>query len=208
MAYPEHIKKRALELKKGRSAGAVLRLLEKEFPEEVTSLNARTILRWVDSKAEALSEASVRITSEQGIISPESWKEHNAKLAGVADRLLANDLKRVMKWVEPTGEIEYLLWDESETHVVERLREDDLSGQFEQNISLAYQEYTEWFFKECFLPHLYAEWSEELKNKGFYIVAEEQPYQLIETLRLLAERKTFKGTCPVCKDYHSKTGGL
>ena len=208
MAYPEHIKKRALELKKGRSAGAVLRLLEKEFPEEVTSLNARTILRWVGNESEALNETSVRITSEQEMIYPERWKEHNAKLAGVADRLLANDLKRVMKWVEPAGDIEYLLWDESETHILERLTEDDLSGQFEQNIHLAYQEYTEWFFKECFLPHLYAEWSEELRNKGFYIVSYEQPYQLIETLRLLAERKTFKGTCPVCKDYHSKTGGL
>ena len=205
MAYPEHIIRRALELKRGRcSAGTVLRQLEKEFPGEVTSLNVRTILRWEKTKPVALAESPPPAGKEERHIAPsfhEIWKEHNAKLAGVADRLLANDLKRVMKWVEPTGDIEYHLFDESETYLLERLTEDELSGQFEQNIDLAYQDYTEWFFKECFLPHLYAEWSEELKNKGFYIAAEEQPYQLIETLRLLAERKTFKGTCPVCEDW-------
>ena len=204
MAYPEHIIRRALELKRGRSAGSVLRQLEKEFPGEVASLNVRTILRWEKTKSVALVEPPAPAGKEQRHIASsfhEIWKEHNAKLAGVADRLLANDLKKIMKWVMPTGDIEYQLFDESETHLQERLTEDELSGQFEQNINLAYQEYTEWFFKECFLPHLYAEWSEELKNKGFYIVAEEQPYQLIETLRLLAERKTFKGTCPVCTDW-------
>ena len=205
MAYPEHIIRRALELKRGRSAGAVLRLLEKEFPEEVASLNARTILRWVDSKAEALSEASVRITSEQGIISPESWKEHNAKLAGVADRLLANDLKRVMKWVEPAGDIEYHLFDESENRLIERLTEDDLAGRLEENLLTVYRDYTEWFYKNCFLPHLFAEWSEDVKTKMSKALLYEQPYLLIETLRLLAERKTFKGTCPVCTDWQVKS---
>ena len=197
MAYPEQIKKRAIELgNEGRSAGKVLEALKREFEREPDLPDERTIRRWLKNKP------AISVSSEQKTLSSfiESWKEHNAKLAVVADRLLANDLKRVMKWVMPTGDIEYQLFDESETHLLEILTEDDLSGQFEQNINLAYQEYTEWFFKECFLPHLYAEWSEELKNKGFYIVAEEQPYLLIETLRLLAERKTFKGTCPVCKD--------
>ncbi len=204
MGYPEHIIRRAIELKEGRSAGAVLRILEKEFPEEVASLNVRTILRWEKTKLEAPVEPSVNIDKEQRDMPSsfhENWKEHNAKLADVADRLLDNDLKRVMKWVNPTGQVEYHLFDESEVHLLERLTDDDLAGQLEQNITLAYQAYTEWFFKDCFLPHLYAEWPEELKDKGFYIVAEEQPYQLIDTLRLLAERKTFKGTCPVCKDW-------
>jgi len=205
MGYPEHIIRRAIELKKGRSAGAVLRILGKEFPkEELASLNVRTILRWEKTRSEALVEPSVRIEKEQRDIPlsyHENWKEHNAKLVGVANRLLENDLNRVMKWVISTGDVEYQLFDESEVHLLQRLTVDDLAGKFEDNITLAYQDYTEWFLKTCFLPHLYAEWSDELKNKGFYIIAEEQPYQLIETLRLLAERKTFKGTCPICKDW-------
>jgi len=205
MGYPEHIIRRAIELKKGRSAGAVLRILGKEFPkEELASLNVRTILRWEKTRSEALVEPSVRIEKEQRDIPlsfHENWKEHNAKLASVADRLLDNDLKRVMKWINSIGDIEYQLFDESEVHLLDRLTEDDLSGKFGQNIISAYHDYTEWFFKNCFLPHLFAEWPEELENKGFYIIAEEQPYQLIETLRLLAERKTFKGTCPICKDW-------
>jgi len=205
MAYPEHIIRRAIELKEGRSAGAVLRILQKEFPEEVVSLNVRTILRWTRTKSEVLVEPSVHIEKEQRDIPlsyHENWKEHNAKLVGVADRLLDNDLNRVMKWVISTGDIEYQLFDDNNLNELPyKLTEDDLSGKFEQNIISAYHDYTEWFFKNCFLPHLYAEWSEELKNKGFYIIAEEQPYQLIETLRLLAERKTFKGSCPVCKDW-------
>lgn len=196
MAYPEYLVQRVIELGPGRSAGRILKVLEKEFPKEYLP-DERTIRRWLKDKPAAF------VSNEQKTPSSVlgNWGEHNAKLAGVADRLLANDLKRVMKWVEPPGDIEYHLFDESESYLQEQLTEDELSGQFEQNIELAYQDYTEWFFKECFLPHLHAEWSEELKDKGFYIVMYEQPYLLIETLRLLAERKTFKGTCPVCEDW-------
>ena len=198
MAHPEQIKKRAMELGDERgSPGNVLKALIREFPNESYLPTERTIRRWLKNKPPPL------VSNEQKTPPsvPGNWEEHYAKLADVADKLLANDLKRVMKWVDTTGDIEYLLWDESETYILERLKEDDLSGQFEQNISLVYQEYMEWFFREYFLPHLYAEWAEELRSKGFYNVMYEQPYVLIETLRLLAERKTFTGSCPVCKDW-------
>jgi hypothetical protein len=42
---------------------------------------------------------------------------------------------------------------------------------------------------------------EELKTKGFWDIVKEQPYELIEILITLTERKTFKGTCPVCRDW-------
>lgn len=197
MAYPEYLIQRAIELSPGRSAGEVIRALKKEFQDDDLP-DERTIRRW------RKATPAINVGEEQENIPPsvpENLKEHNAKLVGVTDRLLDNDLNRVMKWITSTGDIEYHLFDESEEHLVHRLTEDDLAGQFEQNIILAYQDYTDWFFKTCFLPHLYAEWSEELKKKGFYIIAEEQPYQLIETLRLLVERKTFRGNCPVCEDW-------
>lgn len=205
MAYPEYIIRRAIELKRGRSAGAVLRELKKQFPEEdLTALNERTILRWVKTKSELLAEAPVHLEKEQRHIPSifyEEWEEHNRKLVGVANTLLGNDLKQVMKWVSPTGDVEYHLFDESETYLQERLTVDDLSSKLEENLLAVYRDFTEWFYLSCFIPHLFAEWSEGLRTKMSKALLYEEPYELIETLRLLAERKTFKGTCPVCKDW-------
>lgn len=197
MSFPEAIKQKAIELSHGRSAGEVLRALKKEFADAYLP-DERTIRRWCkNSSVNKLVNEQTNISSNI----TDNWKEHNAKLLGVATKLLSNNLGRISKWVTSTGQIEYHLFDEDEVHVVERLTEDNLSGKFEENVSLVYQNYTEWFFKTCFLPHLYAEWPIELQKKGFYILSEEQPYILIETLRLLAERRTFKGMCSVCIDW-------
>jgi molybdopterin converting factor small subunit len=198
MAYPEHIKKRAIELKAGLSAGKVLEALREEFPNENYLPFERTIRRWYKAKP-AIPAHSKQRKPPPSVL--ENRKEHNAKLAGVADRLLANDLKRVRKWVMPTGDIEYQLFDESEENLIARLTDDDLSGRLEENLLAVYRDYTEWFYENCFLPHLFAEWSEDVKTKMSKALLYEQPYLLIETLRLLAERKTFKGICLVCKDW-------
>lgn len=196
MAYPEHLIQRAIELSPGRSAGEVLRVLQREFPNDYLP-DERTVRRWLKDKPAASASNEQKTPSPV----PGNWGEHNAKLAGVADSLLANDLKRVMKWVSPVGDIEYHLFDESETYLQERLTEDELSGQLEQNVPTVHRDYTEWFYQNCFIPHLFAEWSEDVQTKMSKALLYEQPYLLIETLRLLAERKTFKGTCPVCKDW-------
>lgn len=194
MAYSKQLMQRAIELSPGRSAGEVIRALRKEYKTDDLP-DERTIRRW--RKAEPVIHSDGEQPKARSSLT-DNLKEHYTKLVGVADRLLSGDLKRVVKWVTDKDEVEYYLYDESEEHVLYRLTEDDLAGEFDQNIILAYRDYTEWFFKTCFLPHLYAEWPNELTSKGLYIIAEEQPYQLIETLRLLSERKTFKGTCPVC----------
>lgn len=128
-------------------------------------------------------------------------KEHLTKLLGVVTRLLANKLGEIVKWVTPEGQVEYHLYDENEEHIQERLTADNLVFQLEQNTILAYQDYTEWFFNNCFIPHLEAELQAELKSIGFYRASEQKPYLIIETLRLLTEKKTFKGTCSVCHDW-------
>ena len=51
------------------------------------------------------------------------------------------------------------------------------------------------------MPHLKSELPEELKTELFYKIIEQQPYETIETLRLLAERKIFNGVCSVCRDW-------
>lgn len=50
---------------------------------------------------------------------------------------------------------------------------------------------------ECFVPHFESE-NPEFESKWFIELIEQQEYTVIETLRLLASRKTFKGTCPGC----------
>jgi hypothetical protein len=204
MAYPDHIIRRALELKRGRSAGAVLRQLEREFPGQVASLNVRTILRWERTKSVPLADTQAPAGKEEGYIPGDfqaMWEEHNAKLAAVANALLANGLKRIVKGESLAGDVEYLLFDESQTHVLERLTDDDLSGCLEANLHTVYRDYTDWFYQNCFCPHLFAEWSEDVQTRMSGALLYDHPYELIEALRLLAERKTFKGTCPVCRDW-------
>lgn len=202
MGYPEHIIRRAIELKEGRSAGAVLRALEKEFHEEVDSLNVRTILRWANTKPELLVKPSSHIETGQEAKLPrfdDNWKEHNERLAGVAASLLDNGLIRVMKDVTKEGEVYYYFHDED--GILRKCTQDDLAWQLDENHESALDKHTDWVFMECFCPHLYAEFPDELKSKGLSGIIDEQPYELVELLRLLAARKTFKGSCPVCKDW-------
>ena len=197
MAYPEHLIQRTIELSPGRSAGEILRELRKEFSDNDLP-DERTIRRWRQHKQKLyVEEKQTEIIPLVG----DNLKEHYMKLAGVSESLLAHNLKRVMKWVSQSGNVEYQLFDEDEIHLIARLTKDDLSGQLEENLLTVYSEYTEWFYKNCFLPHLFSEWLEDVKAKMSNALLYDYPYELIETLRLLAERKTFKGTCPVCQDY-------
>lgn len=139
-------------------------------------------------------------------------REHFAELTDITNLLLSNDVDRVMKGgtvniISTSGEkgtryVEYYFTDgtnfESPPY---DLTKEQLSDQLKRNIEFPIHKYTEWVFYKCFLPHLISELPEELKTEGFYTIVQEQPYQLIETLRLLAARKTFKGTCPVCEDW-------
>jgi transcriptional regulator with XRE-family HTH domain len=166
---------------------------------EILGIDSGMLLKAAGYSIELGSEHQ---SSDIDLVVLKKKEEHNQRLTAVANSLLGKDLRNVTRWVNSNGQVEYPLYKNKDIHEhPTRLSQDDLSGYLEQNLISAYHDYTEWFFKTCFLPHLYAEWPKELKNKDYYIMAEEQPYELIDTLRLLAERKTFKGTCPVCKDW-------
>jgi len=167
--------------------------------EEILGASQGTLLRAARYLVETGTDQPVSPQVDHAIVRQRA--EHDAKLVGVAERLLDNDLQRVMKWVNRKGQTEYHLFDESEEHIIARLTDDDLTGRLEENLLAVYRDYTEWFYENCFIPHLFAEWSEDVKTKMSKALLYEHPYELIETLRLLAERKTFKGTCPVCKDW-------
>lgn len=204
MAYPVHIRRRAIELKKGRSAGAVLRELEKEFRGEVTALNARTISRWVKTESAALVEPPVPIEKEQGkipLISPESLKEHHERLAEIANSLLANNLNNVSSpgWTtNRSRQVKYLIPNKNAASGYDEITKEQLASHLNSNMAAILKD-SDWFFRDCFMPHLKSELPKELTTKPFFKIVEEQPYELIEILRVLAARKTFKGTCPTCR---------
>ena len=193
MAYSDQIKQRAIELSRGRSAREVQRLLEREFPNEFSTPDERTIRRWrVTASIAHTEQEQARIASVQ-----DNWRAHNEQLLNIANMLLANSLGKVLEGYTGSGKHEYAVTGSIYEDFYE-VTEEQLSAQLEQNIQYAIHEHTEWFFCECFLPHLSMEFSEEMRTEGFWTMAKAQPYKIIETLRVLAARKTFKGTCPAC----------
>ncbi len=135
---------------------------------------------------------------------------HYTKLAGIAKSLLDNDLYSVVRrgWTttrtttsgkqsEPHQGM-YILTNELGVHY--ELTKEQLSEKLDKNVTLT-RERDDKFFRDSFSTHLKNELSEDLKGKLFFIVVEEHPYELIGALSLLAERKTFKGTCHVCEEW-------
>ncbi|HEY87145.1 MAG TPA: hypothetical protein G4O06_03855 [Dehalococcoidia bacterium] len=95
----------------------------------------------------------------------------------------------------------YILTRKNKVGKYYHLTKEQLSERLKENIVLAEHKYERWFFYDCFVQHLTTELPEELKGKGFFDIVNEQPYELIDVLRVLATRKTFKGECQVCKDW-------
>ncbi len=77
---------------------------------------------------------------------------------------------------------------------------DELSTVLEKNLNAAYVHSSEYDVDYCFVPHLETEYP-EIKATGFEEFLEQEPLKLINNLKLLLRRKTYKGTCPVCQDW-------
>jgi len=130
-------------------------------------------------------------------------EEHFADLADIAKSLLANGLDSVScpGWTtNQSREVKYLLPSETTASGYDELTKEQLTSHLNSNMD-AIPTDRDWFFRHCFIPHLKSELPKELTTEPFFKLVEEQPYELIETLRVLAARGIFKGTCPVCEDW-------
>ncbi|MFC1927361.1 hypothetical protein ACFLW7_02135 [Chloroflexota bacterium] len=130
-------------------------------------------------------------------------EEHFADLADVAKSLLANGLDGVScpAWTtNQSHQVKYVLPSETAVSGYDEMTKEQLASRLNSNMATILKE-KDWFFRHCFIPHVKSELSEELTTEPFFKLVEEQPYKLIESLRVLAARGTFKGTCPVCKDW-------
>ena len=130
-------------------------------------------------------------------------EEHFTELSDIAKSLLANGLESVScpGWTtNQSDQVKYVIPNESAESGYDELTRIQLASHLNSNIDAIPRE-KDWLFRACFVPHLKSELREELSTKLFFKVVEEQPYELIEVLRVLAARGVFKGTCPVCKDW-------
>ena len=119
-------------------------------------------------------------------------EEHFARMAEIAASLLKNGLDTVAR--DSQGGLSMgrgmgviMIYDE-------------LTEALEGNFKSACFEFSEYDVNTSFISHLEAE-VPDIKTQGLREYLEGHPYEMIETLRLLCRRKTFKGTCRVCKDW-------
>jgi hypothetical protein len=129
-------------------------------------------------------------------------EQHVRQLADIAHALLQNNLDTVTRRPYQTklaGSKKYALMpgDDSLGYPVDGRQ---LSRILHENIATAYNLYTPATVHRQFLRHLEAE-VPALVVKGIWDFIEEQPYELIEKLRAMAEKKTYMGKCPVCQDW-------
>jgi len=130
--------------------------------------------------------------------------EHFDHLADIATAFLINEIDTVMPSINTVmpriirgdeyGRPKYTI-GEQEVEVSNF----ELSLSLQANIQSVLSQFSPWDLT-CLIYHLKAE-SPEIESKGFADVVRENPYELIDTLRVLAHRRTFKGTCPVCEDW-------
>jgi hypothetical protein len=73
----------------------------------------------------------------------------------------------------------------------------ELRQQIKDNLASAYEKFGHSQVTEYFLPHLLAE-NPKAELKILDSMTGDDILGIIETLKLLAQRKTFKGTCPAC----------
>ena len=117
--------------------------------------------------------------------------EHFNHLAEIAGKIWPPNMN-IAPGDESSG-YDYLV---GEYNSAQEVTTEQLCSILTRNYEQAYDQYG-LYDVECFETHLRFEVTDfESKELSTYT------YELVETLMLLAKRKTFKGTCPVCKDWH------
>ena len=127
---------------------------------------------------------------------PKRREEHYEQLSEIASVLLSNGLDTLTKNDSSVSAFPYTLWSgESGTGILQEL----LSTYLLQNIEQLNLDSSDFDLRN-FICHLEAEYP-EIRSKGFFNVVINNPYEIIEALRILSQKRLFKGICPVCKDW-------
>ncbi len=161
----------------------------------------RTDKRFVRERRKELDAAKEVLQGQLKAVDPINVKkreEHFDHLSEIAQYLLTGNLERILPdypGTEVFSETYTICVDEEE----EEISRKELSSRLDGNIENAINHYGPPDFLDSFVPHLRAE-CPEIQTSTLDEVVRSNPYILVDTIRILSQRKTFKGTCPICKD--------
>lgn len=119
-------------------------------------------------------------------------EQHNDELAKIADSFLEGDLARIP--YDATDKTQ-----EYELDTGESLTRKELIARLRDNIFQACDKYERYRVMDWLATHLESDY---LSGKDLFAFIETRPVEFINIIRTLAARKTFKGTCSVCKEWH------
>ncbi|MFC1932437.1 hypothetical protein ACFLXU_02240 [Chloroflexota bacterium] len=119
-------------------------------------------------------------------------------MTDIAKLLLEDDVGKVLTVAREADTPERVYDVVSDSSDIIEFTHNQLVGKIEGNIDYVVGRYSIWHMMDCFAAHLEAEYPE---SEDFYTFLYTQTSTLINALRSMTERKTFKGTCRVCKDW-------
>lgn len=144
-------------------------------------------------------EVPMQVQKEVNPLIMKNRGEHFEHLLGIVNLLLENEVDKVFGSPsmsdEPEADDYTIISEESD---FEKIPRGYLVERIENNIEYICKTFSVWDFWDCFIPHLLAD---ALGRWDFERLYNDHTIEFINILRMLAQRKTFKGTCPVCKDW-------
>lgn len=190
MQFSEKYKRRAVELYEERTAKEVFIQLSNEY-KGIHHPVERTLRRWKTSMP-------MHISIEQNINNPitlDSIKKHYGDLTLIAKKLLENDLDLIMP-MEISGEP--CCGIERDKDKYEIFEAEWVTKLLFYNLESAREKCRPFDVIERFNEHLR---NESPSRKGLTDLMKHQPFELIDLLKIIAQRGTLKGTCKVCKGF-------
>ncbi|MCP3682265.1 MAG: hypothetical protein GY861_06195 [bacterium] len=136
----------------------------------------------------------------QEVVTSKAMEEHFNELAEVAGWLLANELETVRpnQWTDRQEFQDILYWIGYDVENQEGIKETQpLTLQLDENMVATASMYPTLLI-ECLIQHVDAE-LKAVQSKSFDELLWNDPYVVIDILRTLSYRKTFKGKCQICE---------
>jgi hypothetical protein len=211
LVYPDEIITRALELYQGRSADKAVELLKKELlhQNKVSGIekytpsdfpSGRTVRRWRQTnrgiKLQAENEDYTKNNTqkeEKSEIAP-PWHDHYNKLSQVATEILGG-----LSNMQALGENSFRCYglEDQPGYNSKVLNREKLIEWLHINMIAIYNQNLT--LLNSFRNHLTAE---DPKCEDLYECLEKSPEKFFRLLQKVALRKTFKGKCEICEDWH------
>jgi hypothetical protein len=126
-------------------------------------------------------------------------KEHFDELAEIAELLLEDGLDRIKTENDSSSPHKDRYAIVTENNEPQEITRDELGYSLAGNMDVARTLYGPELWSG-FERHMEAEIA-EIKAKGLTGLASADPLQLVELLKMVAQRRAFQGSCPICKDW-------